>query len=602
MKKHLCLGALLLAGGLTTAQNGPYPRVTEWLDTTTTGIGLMPSLSSDGDLVVCGYNDGGTTGTTNIYVSLTDGRGVEWTGPIRVDNDSAAFGKLTQVDSCRVSGNNVYMMWEDKRVGLGDYNLFFNRSTDSGNSWQPVDVQLDTNYLGTGQIGDWHFTVSPDVAGDHLYVLFSADNPPAGIGAEELWFVASHDSGVTWGSPALVYGDAINGVDVDKVAMCADGNTVHLVWEDDGNSAGLDDVWYQRTTDGGATFLASRIQLDILTDPTHAGDSSASGTDGIRVLSVGNVVFAAWLEERTSSSNEEARVAISTDGGTTWAADFMVGGYDPLIDDVDALDALISGTNLMVTWVDNRVAGGGDDLVHVVTSTDTGATWSEAMVCNCIDSSVPRFCGGGTDVGVTYTADVDGAGGQYVGFAASVDGGLTWLDEVAIGDDTLYDADFAEGGYNALYRNFFSGFLSNEFSTNNVYVSGFCVNGGGGVVNRSAGTNPDSYTAGAGVIGGTIDASIDLTTTGHSFGYVAGYGGSMTFALGSGQTVLVDSLASGEWLHLTAAPGPLAQWQITVPNDPAYCGLVVYTQGAHFGTVFPWVLTNAQDITITAYE
>lgn len=601
MKLQLGLGALLVFAGLAAAQNGPYPRVTEWLDTTSTGTGLFPSIGSDGNLVVCAYCDGTSTGTQNVSVSITDGTGVAWSPPIRVDNDTAGFYKLTQFDSCKVSGNRVYVAWEDKRVGLNDNNLFFNYSTDGGNTWQSTDVQLDTNYGGTGQIMDWRFKMSPDVAGDHLYIVYGADDPPAGFLDEELWLVSSHDGGVTWNAPVLIFGQALAGVDVDNVGLCAEGNTVHVVWEDNWNGGAGEDIWYQKSTDGGATWMPAPIQLDLQTDPTHLGDVATAGTTGIWIECSGTLVVAIWHEERTHATNEELRVAISTDGGTTWGPDQKVGGYDETVDDVDTNALILSGNNIIIAHNDNRDPT-LDDHIFINISTDFGVSWTEHWVSGPMGGSFPRLVGEGSDIGVTYTADVSVGGNQHVGFVASVDAGLTWLDEVEIGDVTLYDADFAEGGYNAQYRNFFSAFLSNEFSTNNVYASGICVNGIATVGARNGGTNPASYTASAPIIGGFIQADVDVASTGHSFGWIAGYAGPATFTLGGGQTGLVDPSSSGELLQLIPQPGPLAQWQISVPNDPAWCGFTVSTQAAHFGTVFPWVLSNSQDFVLGAYE
>src|SRR5690606_37899161 len=91
-----------------------HQRPVVQLDTLSTGIGLNPSVANDGLRTVVSYFDNGTNA---VYLSVSDGRGTEWTGPIRVDADTTGANKISQVDACHVHGDDVYVLWKDERNG-----------------------------------------------------------------------------------------------------------------------------------------------------------------------------------------------------------------------------------------------------------------------------------------------------------------------------------------------------------------------------------------------------------------------------------------------------------------------------------------------------
>lgn len=106
----------------------------------------------------------------------------------------------------------------------------------------------------------------------------------------------------------------------------------------------------------------------------------------------------------------------------------------------------------------------------------------------------------------------------------------------------------------------------------------------------------DSYTATASPLGGPVELSVDLTTTGHPFAVVMGFAEPANMNLGlSGAVALVD-FTHGEILGFAPAAGPTAVFSGTAPIDRAFCGRVIYTQAAHFGPGLPIVLSNAVDL------
>ncbi|MEM7305233.1 MAG: sialidase family protein [Planctomycetota bacterium] len=465
---------LLLGLAAPLAAQDPYVRPKQQIDLTSTGIGLQPSVSSGEVLTAIVYFDGGSAGSDNVYSVIGPGNGTTWLAPERVDDDTTAASKLTQFDSAYVSGDVVYALWKDERNGSSNDDLYFARRPAGAGAFD-ANVQIDTGVAtGTnGRVNAWRMAVSEDPVGDHIYILAQVDTPAESN--DTLYLTASHDGGQTFGSGVLVP-QTTSPFSVESIAIAAEGMTVHVSWADDrndpeaGSSGTLDDVWYQRSTDGGQTFLSADVQLD--SSGPQSGDSAATGTTGFRIDTVGNLVVAAWLEEITDPTDEEVRVAVSVDGGSTWAADVLVGGYDIAGgDDVDTMDMkLAANGNICVAYNDNRTGEGTLDRMYVSTSTDAGVSWSEVQVSGIDGGNDPRFAGSGAFIGLCF-ADDNGPNNAAMG-ADSSDSGVTWRTGIQLQDKTT-DADSAVGGWNELYKNWTHAWLANDVSTNNVFVGGY---------------------------------------------------------------------------------------------------------------------------------
>lgn len=479
MTTRLALPALPLLALLAApaAAQDPLVREIQRLDTLTAGIGLNPSIASDGRLVAVTYYDGGSSGLNRVYVSTSDGRGTAWNGPVRVDRDPGAAGKIANWDACQVSGSNVYVVWKDERNGSSFDDVYFNRSTDGGQGFEPADVRLPDGYGGTGQVRTWRFAASPGAPGghDYLHVVMASDaNTTA---PEECFLTWSADSGQTWNGPLQVGGDAGNGVNVDGIAVAASGAIAHVIWDDDAENpgGGLTSVHYRRF-DAVAGALGPQLNLD-LGDPLALGDSQFGGNYSFDIECEGDLVAAAWLEERLDASDEELRVAVSLDGGLTWGPDELVGGYDVAQGhDVDFSALLVAGGSVYVAYTDNRVSLGTLDHAYVSVlwlAGVSGLPWVESpQLSDALGAGAVRLAGDGQDVAVTWTTDA--SGNQYTGCALSWDAGFTWVDDFPVGiADGSVDADVAEIGWVAAYDNFVCAWLSNDVSTNNVYASGF---------------------------------------------------------------------------------------------------------------------------------
>jgi len=318
---------------------------------------------------------------------------------------------------------------------------------------------------GTGVVRDWRFEVS----GDHVYFLITVDSN--GSSDEEFYLVASHDGGQNFQAPVFVpQGFAPGDFDIDYFSMAVEGLTVHVAWQDDrGGSSSFNDVFYQKSIDGGATWLASDIHVD--TSGLAVGDANGD----MHLAAMGNLVAVGWQEELTSSSNEEVRVNVSTDGGANWNGDVMVGTYDPIFQDVDGVWLAFGDaggtTSIACTW---RHLEGSVDEVFVATSLDNGATWPHETQVSTAGGSYarfPRIDEIPLSLAVTFST------GDYPNrseTAYSNDGGLTWTTLQT--STTTGDADYCETGFNVDYNNVICAWLSDDLGTsnqNNVFTGGF---------------------------------------------------------------------------------------------------------------------------------
>lgn len=588
------LGAIL---GAAISAQGPVPRDPVRVDSGVVGTALGQVVHSDGARVAVAYLDGGNFGEQAVHVAVSTDGGVSFAAPVRVDNDATGAPKFMGLDSLRVSGDRIYVIWRDTRFGSATDDLFFNYSDDGGLSYQSSDQVLGDGAAGANEVFDWRFEVRKQDSGDDLYVLESAEIVNGNF-KEELFLLSSLDGGVNWSSPVLVGGDDAAGVDVDQLALAIKGTSVHMIWENDPVGSGLNDVLYQRTKDAGVTLLPSAIVLDS-SDTTDIGDADSGSNRGISIAVRGQVVLATWLEKRASPTERELRIAASSDGGSTWGMDTVVGDYSAGIDDVGNCSALVNGSDLIVAWDDNR-DGPIFNKVFAARSTDGGVSFQETEVSGVLGGGSPRLSGSGVTALLSYTTQagsLDRAAASY-----SSDSGATWASEVSLSDNSASDSDGTDCTFDGSIENALVVYLNDAPGSNGVYVNGFSLCSEGTSVVRNAAANPLSLGADIPLLGNIWTASVDLGTTGHGFAAVFGFNTPLQFTLLGGQVLLVNVAdPGGEILALPIAGGNPAQFSRSVPNLPSLCGLSLSIQAVHFGSVTPFALSNAVDLKVAAF-
>ncbi len=353
-----------------------------------------------------------------IVMAVAASGAAQRTPDTRLDTDApgAAWSEFPHVAA---TGDSVYAVWQDYRpVGGG---ILFNRSMDRGATWLTSDVPVG-------------FGTHPRVAasGSSVYVVMGAGN--------RTYFNRSHDSGATWPSTPIQVNsvDAGSGDRYPEIAV--DGSAVYVTWFDSRN--GRTDIYFNRSLDGGVTWLPSDVRLD-----TDAAGSHHSNFPQIGVS--GSSVYVIWSESRAGVDpffRRDVYLNYSHDQGATWQA------TDRRINDgagsAIAPRLAVSGNSAYVAWSDSR---GAERDIFFNRSHDSGATWLSSDVRIGTDapgvagSYAPRIAAAGSSVCVTW-ADARNCPTAFWGCDIysnrSTDGGASWLPADVQLDDGAGTATF----------------------------------------------------------------------------------------------------------------------------------------------------------------
>ncbi len=562
------LTLLVLATPLA-AQN---PRPSQQVDSNIGGAS-SPSISTSGvlggNMTSVFYEDGANN---TLWAVTSDGRGLQWSAPSRVDDDLTGAAKAVDSYSiCTTTNGNQYACWRDNRNGLSD-DLYF--SVNRGGTWQP-NILLDKGYaIGANPVRNYVM----DCEGDFVAVLISTDNID-----EELYLVVSTDGGATFSSalPATSH----NGqADVDAIALDLEDSIVHIAFADNFAGNPNDAVYYAAYDLGLAAFTA----LDV---PVSSNIQAAGGDvdDALAISASGPNVAIAMQADNLAGLSEELWVNVKTGG--VFSGDQLIGSYLAGTNDVDNPAILIHDLNtLVVSWEDDRLA---IDHTFVASADISGgfAGFAPETQVSSNGGSFPRLAGHGDYVAVTFTAGVNP---HTAAAAVSRDGGISFGNEIQSSDNTG-DVDFAEICFNPLYGNFITTWLANDLGINHVYVGGF----------RSQTLTPTGTFAAGNPV--SVQAS----------GFAASEDGNFFAALASGGTGSF-LLPFGDGRELGLLQDPYLSWSITqIPGAmsgvlsagggstptlslPAIApGTVIYFAGASFqATKQLFSLTDVTSVTI----
>ena len=117
---------------------------------------------------------------------------------------------------------------------------------------------------------------------------------------------------------------------------------------------------------------------------------------------------------------------------------------------------------------------------------------------------------------------------------------------------------------------------------------------------RNAGTNAPSLLVAPALLGGSLEATVDVGLTGHSDAILFAFEAAGQVTLGGGQTLLCLDQGAGELLSGSGklAPGPLASFSCPLPSMPGMLARTLSVQALHAFGATPFALSNAYDLTI----
>ncbi len=230
------------------------------------------------------------------------------------------------------------------------------------------NVRVDHQNLPTHICHNCAIAVGPGApSSPPLYVVFQDDSCTMGVRAD-IWFQKSTDAGRTWLAEDLLIRRGNRYACYPDITTDSDGNVFIIYLEAD--TAGADRVFCVHSSDGGTTWSLP-AEVDDSLDATIGGAKIAAD-------SAGNLLCA-WNDWRTGSSHIWS--SVSTDGGATWGRNVQVDD-DTTNYDCYPRDAFVQpGTNHYLVAVGAPRWFGGHIIpcAFLYRSTDRGQTFQPGV-------------------------------------------------------------------------------------------------------------------------------------------------------------------------------------------------------------------------------
>ena len=323
----------------------------------------------------------------------------------------------------------IYVVWNDDRLTTDNYDVYISTSTDGGVSF---GAALRINDV----LPDFYWQYEPDIAvsGDGtVYVAWDRyyyDESLEDFDCD-IYLAKSTDGGATFGANKKVN----DGTDLQYKTGIKVGKSgqVYVVWSDQRNG-GVPDVYFAKSTDGGATFSPG-IRVNSYTDDSQQYPEIALDDD--------EKLYVVWSDGRryTSDNSWDVYMARSVDGGASFEPEVKVNDADiatlnneypyPII-------AAAKSGNVAVSWEDKRSE---DWDVYLRRSFDGGATFVASTRVNDVgtgNQTVPDIAMDAA--GRVYATWRDTRNGENIFdiYAAMNDQGISKLGTFRPADGTFY--------------------------------------------------------------------------------------------------------------------------------------------------------------------
>lgn len=388
------------------------------------GGSYTPEITGDdsGNVYVV-WSDNRNNGTYDIYFNRSGDSGKNWpTSDIRLNTDpTGSYSSNNARISCNNNGH-VYVVWSDNRHGKPD--IYFNSSTDYGASWRG-DIRLDSDAPGLEE------SKYPEIScdnGDYVYVTWYVDRSGGG----NIYFNRSDDSGTSWKTTqSLDDYDASGSISLLPQISSDNGGHVYVTWYDYRN--GSSDIYLNYSGNNGESWLGN-TRLN-----TSAQGASSSHSPRITSNDIGDV-YVVWADRRNGAP--DIYLNRSSDHGKTW---IQPPKSDIRVDTTEtpgskySISPQISCDNkehVYVTWYDDR-SGNYDIFCNV--SSDKGVNWktSDILMNNTettgASSASPQLASNdyGTVI-VTWYDNRESAFNYDIYMNYSNDFGANWNNEIRV--------------------------------------------------------------------------------------------------------------------------------------------------------------------------
>ncbi len=260
------------------------------------------------------------------------------------------------------------------------------KSTDGGATWN------SGSYTGlNGSCDQDKHWVAIDRSTNEMYVTwtqfddYGSGNPND---SSVILFSKSTDAGMTWANPTMISDAAGDCIDSDMtmegaVPAVGPSGEVYVGW------VGLDTLYFDKSTDGGTTWLANDLAITNVPggwDYTIPGLYRCNGLpitvcDTASSSSYNGNIYINWTDQRNGTTDTDVWIVKSTDGGNTWSAPIRVN------DDVPGKHQFLTwmtvdqaNGNLWFVFYDRRNYTNNLTDVYMARSTDGGNTFQNFRV------------------------------------------------------------------------------------------------------------------------------------------------------------------------------------------------------------------------------
>jgi PKD domain-containing protein/K319-like protein len=252
-------------------------------------VSSNPQVAADstGNIFVVWENDSGVLGV--LFSRSVDG-GVTFSAPSMVSTNTT--GSVSPQMVVGPTGN-LYLAWEDDFASGSD--ISFSRSLDHGLTFS------GTTSLSHGVGNSTGVQLNVDATGN-LNAVWSNDSP----GNFDIFFTRSTNGGLNFSAPANISKSL--GFSSNALLATDSAGNISVIWTDNTPPASATDIFYTRSSDGGASFSSP---INISNNPGFSSDP------WLAVDSLGNVSVV-W--DDTTPGNEEILFSRSADSGATFSA------------------------------------------------------------------------------------------------------------------------------------------------------------------------------------------------------------------------------------------------------------------------------------------
>ncbi len=265
------------------------------------------------------------------------------------------------------------------------------------------------------------YSSSPAVAvsGDHVHVVWS--QTVAGNNSE-IYYNHSTDGGATWIGAVRLTNSLL---DSQHPVIAAVGQHVYVIWEDRRNyppNGNYTELYFKKSSDGGVNWSEdAKLTTPVEENPGFPSIATNNGTLHLAYsktpFSIGQEIFYCRFSEQAGTWSEPVRLSFNNQAG--------VGRY-PTIG--------ATGNNVYVFWSDSRDEVDYYEL-YFARSQDAGETWgSESRLTFAGDDSYgPNVAVSGDALHLIWNEHRDGNWEIY--YKNSTDAGLSWSTDTRLTND-----------------------------------------------------------------------------------------------------------------------------------------------------------------------